>query len=193
MSKPDSNSSKVLISNPVIGFIIVTLIAGSLLYIYAIHHHVTHLQLYRSAIAKMVKANKRDKKSMRDRYLKFNHGLHTLSQASEEFLQTSLENQALSQYTDCQSETNKLWELISTAVDSQSARIHSLTWNSSELEFELRTHNEDKLFDRLNRTKSAYPGFGLHIDQVSHSDNEIDQEAVVFGRVNHEQCTGGQL
>ena len=28
---------------------------------------------------------------MRDRYLKFNHGLHTLSQASEEFLQTSLE------------------------------------------------------------------------------------------------------
>ena len=83
--KPDSNSSKVLISNPVIGFIIVTLIAGSLLYIYTIHHHVTHLQLYRSAITKMVKANKRDKKSMRDRYLKFNHGLRLFHKHQRNF------------------------------------------------------------------------------------------------------------
>ena len=192
MSKPDSNSSKVLISNPVIGFTIVTLIAGSLFYIYLIHAHLTHLQLYKSAIVKTLEAKERDKKSFRDQYLKFNHGLHTLSQASENFLQTSLENQALSQYTKCKSQTHQMWGLVSPAVDSGLAKIENLTWDSDELVFELHTLHEEKFFDQLNRAKSANPRFALHIDQVSHMSNESNGYSIILGRVTQDECMEGQ-
>ena len=193
MSKPDSNSAKVLISNPVIGLTIVALVAGSLFYIYVIHAHLVHLQLYKSAIIKTAAANERDKKSFRDKYLQFNHGLYTLSEASEKFLQTSLENQALSQYTECKSQTHRMFKLLTPADDSGLAKLENLTWNSAELIFEIHTRNEDKFFDMLSRVKSENPSFGLHIDQVSHKSDQSNGYAVVRGRLTQEDCRGGQL
>ena len=193
MSKPDSNSAKVLISNPVIGLTIVALVAGSLFYIYVTHAHLVHLQRYKSAIIQTDAANERDKKSFRDKYLKFNHGLHTLSEASEKFLQTSIENQALSQYTKCKPQTHKMWKLISPAVDSGLAKLENLTWNSTELIFEMHTPSEDKFFDVFSRVRSKNPSFGLHIDQVSHMSDQSNGYAVVIGRLTQEDCMGGQL
>ena len=192
MSKPDSNSSKVLISNPVIGFMIVTLISGSLFYMYLIHAHLLHLQLYKSAVVKTLEAKERDKKSFRDQYHKFNHGLYTLSQASEKFLQTTLENQALSQYTRCKSQTHQMWGLISPTVDSGLAKLENLTWDSTELVFELHTLNEEQFFAQLNRTKSANPRLAMHIDQVSHMSNQTNGYSIILGRVTQDECMEGQ-
>ena len=192
MSKPDSNSSKVLISNPVIGFIIVTLIAGSLFYIYLIHTHLANLQSYKTAIMRWVKTTTEAQQTFREQYFKFNHGLYTLSEVSEEYLQTSLENQALMQYTQCKSETNAMLEAISHTTATGIASLKNLRWNSAEIFFELHTSNEDKLFSLLRRIKSKNPDHILHIDGVSHIGDKNNEYSVVIGRLTQENCTGGQ-
>ena len=85
MSKPESNSAKVLISNPVIGLTIVALVAGSLFYIYVIHAHLVHLQLYKSAIIKTAAANERDKNLFVTNTYSSTTVFTPLSEASENF------------------------------------------------------------------------------------------------------------
>ena len=159
---------------------------------YLIHTHLLHLQLYKSAVVETLEAKEHDKKSFRDQYLKFNHSLHTLSKASEKFLQISLENQALSQYTKCKSQTHKMWGLISPTVDSGLAKLENLTWDSAELMFEIHTLNEEKFFDKLNRVKSTNPRLALHINKVSHRSNESNGYSIILGRITQDECMGGQ-
>ncbi len=192
MSKPEPNSSNTLISNQVISLTVIFLVAGSLFYIYLIHTHLVNLQSYKTAIMRWVKTTTKAQQTFREQYFKFNHGLYTLSEVSEEYLQTSLENQALMQYTQCKSETNAMLKSISLTTDTGIASLNNLRWNSSEILFELHTSNEDKLFSLLSRIKSENPDHTLHIDEVSHIGDKNDEYSVVIGRLTQENCTGGQ-
>ncbi len=192
MSKPESNASKVLISNSTIGLAVVAFVVGSLFFIYVIHVHIVRLQNMKSTTIKTAKSYTDSRHAFKAWHQKFNHGLYTLSNTSEEFLQTSLEHQALLQYTQCKSQTYALWEAISPVVNSKFASLETMTWDSTELSFELHTEQEQRLFDLLSRLKSDKPDLILHLDQVSHMGNEDHKYSIVNGRLSHELCAGGQ-
>ena len=192
MSKPESISSKVLLSNSAIGLAITAFVAGSLFYIYVIHVHIVHLQELKLAAFETAETYTDSRQNFRLSYQKFNHGIYTLSKASEQFLQASLENQALNQYTQCKPKTHVLWDSLLPLVESKVAELETMTWNSSELSFELHTEQEQMVFDLFDSLKADRPELILHLDQVSHLSNQDREYSVINGRLSHEVCTGGQ-
>lgn len=138
-----------------------------------------------------VDTNTKARQTFREQYFKFNHGLYTLSEVSAEYLQASLENQALMQYTQCKSETSAMLDSISSITDTEIATLKNLRWNSADISFELHTSNEDKLLSLLGRIKFRNPDHILHVDEVSHIGDESYEYSVVIGRLTQVNCTGG--